>query len=218
MNKGIVYLIQPTELLQTNRYKVGCSNKPTLERCIKGYKKGSRYLLIMECNNPLILERNIKDYFNSKYSLIAGAEYFEGNEEEMITDFIMKYQEYKSYQFNSMDIDEEFMDGGSSAISSIDPTPPEIPVNATYSKITKFNYCDILIGSNDISTTGFDKNMTEREIIDLAIQHQCPIIVKCGKGKWYLKGHGKTADQLKSLIERNINETKYKTRYVLLLE
>ena len=40
---GIVYLIQPEELLQTNRYKIGCSTKNDLSR-VCSYKKNSRYL------------------------------------------------------------------------------------------------------------------------------------------------------------------------------
>ena len=61
-NRGIIYLIQPSELVGTNRYKIGMSNNPDLERCKNGYKKGSRYLSIMECNDPLILEGNIKKH------------------------------------------------------------------------------------------------------------------------------------------------------------
>ena len=52
MNKGIIYLIQPVELVGTNRYKLGCSKNTNLERCKKGYKNGSRYLSIMECDEP----------------------------------------------------------------------------------------------------------------------------------------------------------------------
>ena len=79
---GIIYLIQPKELTGTKRYKIGCSQKPTLDRCQKGYKNGSRYLMIMECNNPLYVEKCIKDNFNDKFNLIAGNEYFEVNIDE----------------------------------------------------------------------------------------------------------------------------------------
>jgi hypothetical protein len=37
---GIIYLIQPEELLLTNRYKIGCSGKSNLSRLL-GYKKNS---------------------------------------------------------------------------------------------------------------------------------------------------------------------------------
>ncbi len=36
-NKGIIYLVQPTELIGTSRYKIGCSAKNDLERCKTGY-------------------------------------------------------------------------------------------------------------------------------------------------------------------------------------
>jgi hypothetical protein len=94
MNKGIIYLIQPTELIGTNRYKIGCSKTPDLDRCKNGYKKGSRYLSIMECINPLELEKIIKKTFNNKFKLIAGNEYYEGNEKEILEifiDLVIKY-------------------------------------------------------------------------------------------------------------------------------
>ena len=37
MNKGIVYLIQPAQLVGTNRYKIGMSNKIELTRLSAGY-------------------------------------------------------------------------------------------------------------------------------------------------------------------------------------
>ena len=83
MNKGIIYLLQPCELVGTNRYKIGCSKKPNLDRCKFGYKKGTRYICIIECFNPLLLENKIKLEFNKKFKLIAGNEYFEGNEYNM---------------------------------------------------------------------------------------------------------------------------------------
>ncbi len=96
MNIGIIYLIQPIELKGTNRYKIGISNKPTLERCSQGYKKGSRYLCIMECNNPLILEKNIKKIFCNDFKLIAGNEYFEGCEKDILKMFINLVMEHNT--------------------------------------------------------------------------------------------------------------------------
>ena len=45
MNKGIIYFIQPKELIDTNRYKIGCSSKNTTER-LKSYRKGSRLIFV----------------------------------------------------------------------------------------------------------------------------------------------------------------------------
>lgn len=38
MNKGLIYLIQPKELIGTNRYKIGCSRKNDFKRITQGYK------------------------------------------------------------------------------------------------------------------------------------------------------------------------------------
>lgn len=88
MNKGIIYLVQPKELIGTNRYKIGMYNNPDLERCKNGYLKGSRYICIMECNNPLEIEKYIRDEFTKKFKLIAGKEYFEGIENDMLYLFV----------------------------------------------------------------------------------------------------------------------------------
>jgi len=92
---GIVYLIQPEELLQTNRYKIGCSAKNDLSR-VCSYKKNSRYLYIAECINPYTLESNIKSAFNNKYTLIAGKEYFEGDEKNIVNDFVKIVNDYNN--------------------------------------------------------------------------------------------------------------------------
>tara|TARA_Y100000780_G_scaffold192525_1_gene180800 strand:+ start:773 stop:1528 length:756 start_codon:yes stop_codon:yes gene_type:complete len=93
---GILYFVQPSELVGTNRYKIGCSKKSTLERVKKGYRNGTRYLHIMECDDSMRIEKLIKQVFNETFILIAGTEYFEGDEEEMKTLFYNKYIEYSS--------------------------------------------------------------------------------------------------------------------------
>lgn len=85
---GIIYLVQPAELVGTDRYKFGCSKKKTLDRVRNGYKKGTRYLHIAECEEPHKTEGKIKEIFNQKFKLIAGNEYYEGDESIMKTEFI----------------------------------------------------------------------------------------------------------------------------------
>jgi hypothetical protein len=84
---GIIYFLQPAELKETNRYKIGYSANPDLSR-IKNYKKGSRYICIMECKNPLNLEKQIIKAFNDEFKLCAGNEYFEGDEQKMLLKFL----------------------------------------------------------------------------------------------------------------------------------
>lgn len=85
--QGTIYLVQPEELLGTKRFKIGCSAKNDLERFKNGYKKGTRFIHIMECTDPFTLESEIKKVFNEKFKLIAGKEYFEGDEIEMKNEF-----------------------------------------------------------------------------------------------------------------------------------
>ena len=96
MSRGIIYFIQPSELVGTNRYKIGCSRSPDLDRCKNGYKKGSRYIFIMECIDPLVLEKNIINEFNKLFKLIAGNEYFEGDEIVMKKTFLKIFEDYEN--------------------------------------------------------------------------------------------------------------------------
>lgn len=91
---GIIYLVQPAELLGTDRYKVGCSGSNTLKRCSRGYKVGTRYLIIMECEHPYYVEKQLKRVFTDKFRICAGKEYFSGNEKEMIYSFMEIFKMY----------------------------------------------------------------------------------------------------------------------------
>jgi hypothetical protein len=94
-SEGTVYFIQPSELKETSKYKIGMSKENNLRRLITGYRKGTRFISIMSCKYPLILENMIKKKFTEKYKLIAGSEFFEGKEEEMLKDFLKIINENK---------------------------------------------------------------------------------------------------------------------------
>ena len=84
---GFIYLIQPCELIGTNRYKIGCSEKPGLDRLLS-YKKGTRFICFYEVSNPFTVETSLKLKFSSRFPIIAGQEYYEGNEIDIKTCFI----------------------------------------------------------------------------------------------------------------------------------
>ena len=88
-NRGIIYMVQPVELIGTERYKIGYSKTPTINRVLTGYNKGTRYLYIEECKNPSQIEKIIKKEFKNKFKLIGGSEYFEGDEIEIKKKFRM---------------------------------------------------------------------------------------------------------------------------------
>ena len=93
--EGTIYLIQPELVINTNKFKIGMSKKNDLSR-FKSYHSGTRFICIMCCENPLIVEKKIKDAFRLKYKLVAGTEYFEGNEEEILIDFFKIISENKT--------------------------------------------------------------------------------------------------------------------------
>jgi len=104
---GIVYLIQPAELIGTNRYKIGCSNDTRLKRLTNGYKIGTSYNIIMECKKPFKMEKQLINLFINKYKLIAGREYFEGNKKEMISTFYNTVSESNDSEINKDEINED---------------------------------------------------------------------------------------------------------------
>lgn len=98
-NRGNVYLIQPAELLGTNRYKIGCSSTSGLTRVKNGYKVGTRYIQVNECNRPYEVEKELKTEFRKEFLLVCGSEWFEGNQTAMILKFnqiVMQHLPYPS--------------------------------------------------------------------------------------------------------------------------
>lgn len=49
----------------------------------------------MECSNPFILKNKIKKNVINKFKLIAGNEYFEGDEDDIIDEFIKEFNDHK---------------------------------------------------------------------------------------------------------------------------
>lgn len=104
---GIIYFIQPATLVGSipSRYKIGMSSKNNLKRC-NSYGDGSRFICIMESNNPNFVENKLKEEFNKKFKLCAGNEYFEGNETEMLYSFLEIMNKYNNVGF--IDKDAEY--------------------------------------------------------------------------------------------------------------
>lgn len=86
-DKGLLYLIQPAELVGTHRYKIGYSKNNDITKFRKDYKKGSRFLDIYEYERSPLLVREIRNNFNNKFKLVAGRTYYEGNETDIKKNF-----------------------------------------------------------------------------------------------------------------------------------
>jgi hypothetical protein len=101
-DKGLLYLIQPAELIGTHRYKIGYSKNNDIIKFRKDYKKGSRFLDIYEYERSPLLVREIRNNFNSKFKLVAGRTYYEGNENDIKKNFnaIINNYSYKNITHN----------------------------------------------------------------------------------------------------------------------
>jgi hypothetical protein len=171
MEKGIIYLIQPSELIGTSVFKIGYSGKTSLERCYNGYKKGSRYLCINECVNPTILENKIKKDFNNKFKLIAGKEYFEGDEENIKLLFRKLVEEHeKELQINKEEINDKLIN---KILNNND-----IELNIQDDKL-KCNYCNKVFSSSQSRSNHYNIKHKEEHILHKTdTKNKC---VKCNK-------------------------------------
>ena len=93
---GYIYLLQPAELVGTDRYKIGLSSKDNLNR-LRSYGIGTRYIFFMECNDYIFIENKLKEAFNKEncISLIKGKEYFQGSECNILKIFMKVVYKYK---------------------------------------------------------------------------------------------------------------------------
>lgn len=98
---GIVYLIQPEELLGTNRYKIGCSSFNDTRRIQDGYHKYTEIHCVIHVRDYLAYERLLKMVFRKKYSLVCGNEFFEGDINKIKYDFMNLYL----YHMNPLETD-----------------------------------------------------------------------------------------------------------------
>jgi hypothetical protein len=87
---GYVYLIQPSALVGTDRYKIGMSEVNNLSR-LQSYNKNTRYLVMMDCEFPRKVESRLINAFKRKFVCISGKEYFQVDipETELIQLFML---------------------------------------------------------------------------------------------------------------------------------
>ena len=85
-SRQLVYLIIPPELDGTNRVKLGRSKSNTDDR-INSYGKDTKVLHRISVNNSIFIEKRLKNNFKKKFKPFK-KEYFEGNIDEMIKEFL----------------------------------------------------------------------------------------------------------------------------------
>lgn len=188
-NNGIIYLIQPAELLGTQRYKIGASQYTDLRRVKNGYKNGTKYILIMEHQNSFVIEEQIKKVFNKKFKLIAGKEYFEGNENKMIEEFLRVVNKFKN---NEINVDNIF---------NIDNIDNNIEINNNEEKKYKCKNC----GSKFHSLTNY-KYHYNHNVCKKNKNYQCEKCKKVFQCKRNLQYHTNLSVCEKHKVIKNINQ------------
>lgn len=175
---GIVYLIQPAELVGTNRVKVGCSNKSDLSRVTKGYKKGTVSLCICSTEEPFELEKTLLNLFKERFELLAGNEYFIGDIDQMRKVF---FQQMLAYNAVVEEIDDS---AGSEDVETTDDLEVTELVDETKPTLSKREFkcskCFKILSSNQ-------KLKYHEERCDGLDKKQCKICLRMfatHKGKW----------------------------------
>jgi hypothetical protein len=92
-------MIQPKQLENTNRYKIGHSSSPTIDR-IKNYGKGTKVICVMATDNPRDTEKKLISEFNKRFNNYAGKEYFKGDESHMKNTFIKYAKNTSNNSYN----------------------------------------------------------------------------------------------------------------------
>jgi hypothetical protein len=93
------------------------------------------------------------------------------------------------------------------------------PSAQPWSSMQRFYGTDCLMNKNDIEPLGYDGNISEEEIIALAVKYKTPVIVKGGyNAKWYLKGKDLPYDTLMQMIKESKGKERYERCYTILIK
>ena len=88
--KDFIYLLQEREFIKTNEsiYKIGKSINP--KDRLSSYPKGSKLLVLLNCEDCHISEKELINTFTEKFTLRKdiGNEYFQGDAKEMTREIL----------------------------------------------------------------------------------------------------------------------------------
>jgi hypothetical protein len=66
--------------------------------------------------------------------------------------------------------------------------------------VEKYKNCDVFHNICELQSKGFSKDISRKDIFNIAISNRCPIIVKDETGKWFLKGIDRREEFLRDKI------------------
>jgi hypothetical protein len=75
---GYVYLIQPAELKDTNRYRIGYTSSRNVLDISRGSMKHSQLICALHCANPKQIGAMIVKDFQKRFIILTGRKYFIG--------------------------------------------------------------------------------------------------------------------------------------------
>jgi len=90
MTKGIIYLIQPPELIDTNQYKIGCLRNHDIKKL-----EGSRIICMIECDNQYKVKYYIKEDMTNKFN----GDIITGDITIIRYDFLELVNKYSEYSY-----------------------------------------------------------------------------------------------------------------------
>ena len=149
---GYIYLIQPAELHETNKYKVGCSTLSNLSRLTCGYRKNFIPISIIFCEQPKIVEHKILQEFAKQFELVAGREIFEGDIEEMRNLFYSIAKEFPIISHGSVHTNTENKNNELDIVENIQSELNENEIHHEIQKSKAMYTCSICAYKSKIKT------------------------------------------------------------------
>ena len=185
-DKGLLYLIQPAELVGTQRYKIGYSKNNDMTKFRKDYKKGSRFLDIYEYDRSPLLVREIRNNFNNKFKLVAGRTYYEGNENDIKKNFNAIINNYSyANNINSQNLIASTSTNNRNLITS--NTSNTSNISNKYSALANYSYMqNIMYGTK---CQKMKKNLNQNLNYKSYYEEACPANYACNDNLNYYENY-----------------------------
>jgi len=163
-DKGLLYLIQPAELVGTQRYKIGYSKNNDITKFRKDYKKGSRFLDIYEYERAPLLVSEIRNNFNNKFKLVAGRTYYEGNE----TDIKKNFNAIISNYSNANNINSQNLIASTNSQNLLTNNNSNASASNKFRSLTNYSYMQNIMYGAKCQPMKKNSNLTYKSYYDEA--------------------------------------------------
>lgn len=206
-----VYLLQPAEYANTNRYKIGISSACNLNR-LKSYGRGTEYIRYFQCVNYKEAESElIKELNNSdKSTLFRGREYFYGHKADILEIFTNVMNKYTKIELDEMkrvsDSATEINQNSTreeQKVKYVNTQKPSSTIRSEIKNNTKMFSCEQCKFSCSFKCDYVRHLKTKKHVQNLEINNSCAGCLKVFSNKSNKTRHEKTCDKYLSIQSKD---------------